>query len=71
MWSYYSLIYRARHRFQKARVAPDWDFDDGYRVLQKELPFAIWLIERWRRRSSPDNHHAARIGESKPNRLKN
>ena len=44
---FYSLIYRARHGFQKSKVAPNWDFADTYEVLRKELPFAANLIDRW------------------------
>ena len=49
LWSY-SLVYRARHRFRAAELAPDWDFDHAYEVLRSEVPFATATIEWWRGR---------------------
>ena len=37
LWSY-SFVYRARHRFKREKVAPNWNFEDSYEILQRELP---------------------------------
>jgi hypothetical protein len=50
-WSYF-LVYRAYHRFRKARVFPKGDLDDTYNVLRTEVPFAVWLIKWWHNRSA-------------------
>lgn len=50
-WTY-SLAYRARHGFRVARVAPQWNPSHAYEVLQKEVPFALTLIDWWKRRST-------------------
>ena len=49
LWTYF-LTYRALHRFQVNRLAPQWDFDHAYEVLKKEVPPAVRLIEWWRTR---------------------
>ena len=49
MWSY-SLIYRARYRFEAARLAPKWDIEHSLGVLKAEIPPAARLLEWWRRR---------------------
>ncbi len=48
-WTYF-LAYRALHRFQVNRLAPQWDFDHAYEVLKKEVPPAVRLIEWWKAR---------------------
>ncbi len=50
MWSY-SLIYRARHGFQVAKLAPHWDFDHAYDMLRREVPPAAMLIKWWKDRA--------------------
>ena len=52
LWNY-SLIYRARYRFQLTRLADGWDFDHAYSVLRKEVPPAVMLIEWWKGRTHP------------------
>jgi hypothetical protein len=53
-WTY-SLLYRARHKFQVAKLAPGWRFEYSYRILEKELPPLARLIERWRDRQLARN----------------
>ena len=47
----YSLVYRARHGFLRVRVASNWNSERTYEALAREVPFAVWLIECWKRRS--------------------
>ena len=48
-WTY-SILYRARHRFQIAKLAPRWRFEHTQRVLQQELPPLDRLVERWQQK---------------------
>lgn len=50
-WSY-SIIYRMFRGFRYERLTNEFGSDDSYEVLRKELPFAIALIEWWRRKSA-------------------
>ena len=56
MWRY-SIVYRARHGFKVARLAPQWDFNYAYSVLKREIPPAAVLIEWWRRRARRGKGH--------------
>lgn len=50
LWTY-SLFFRTYRRFQVAQLAPGWDFDHAYDVIQRKCPLAAKLIELWRARA--------------------